>query len=197
MKNWFENLEQWRSPSDLCDECHIHHGFWEQWTSIRDMIISNVEKATGNHPDYRFVVAGHSLGGALATIAAADIRKHSEWFLSKTELFSYGSPRVGDFLSARFLTEQSRKSFRITARDDVVPRLPWTSLGFMHTSPEFFIERNADDPRPEDITVLTGYFNSHGNSGQDAFDLKYHRNYFGAISGRCDDSPEPVDRPKS
>jgi len=179
----------WRTDTGLCKKCHVHQGFWEQWESIRDMIVPNVEKATAKNPDYRFIVVGHSLGGALATIAAADFRNRSPWFLEHTEVFSYGSPRVGDFLTVRFLSEQSAKSYRVTASDDPVPRVPWTNLGYMHTSPEYFIERNPDDPRPEDVTVLTGFFNSHGNSGQDSNDVNNHRHYFGRLSG-CDPAPE-------
>lgn len=188
LKNWFENVKAWRSASDLCGECHIHAGFWEQWTSIRHMIMPNVDKAIAENPEYRFIVTGHSLGGALATIAAADFRHSSDWFLMNTELFSYGSPRIGDFLAVRFLSEQSKKSYRVTASDDPIARLPLTSLGYMHTSPEYFIARNPNDPKPEDVTVLTGYYNSHGDSGQDPSifkDLNNHRHYFGRLPG-CD-----------
>ena len=81
----------------------------------------------------------------------------------------------------RYLTDQS-PSYRVTATKDPVPRQPGVVLGYMHTSPEYWITRNPDNPRASEINVLTGYYNDHGNSGTHWWFFKYHKHYFGPIS---------------
>lgn len=44
------------------------------WKSVANTLRGQVENAVKEHPDYRVVFTGHSLGGALATIAGAALR---------------------------------------------------------------------------------------------------------------------------
>ena len=154
---------------------------------MRENVLPNVEAATENYPDYRFIVTGHSLGAALATIAAGDIRKAMPWLADRTELFSYGSPRVGNIVTADFLTKQSDKNYRITSTSDPVPRVPGPTLDYMHTSPEYWISMDPDNesPDPMNIWKIVGYFNENGNTGTKWTTFDTHRHYFGFISG-CD-----------
>ena len=178
--NWIQNMNFDHAPSDLCDDCEVHDGFWEMWKGVRNKLFEDVDQALGKNPGYRFVVTGHSLGGALATLAAASFRKRDKHFAEFTELFSYAAPRVGTGATADFLTMQSNKSYRITSGHDYVPRLPAATFGYMHMSPEYWIERYGVNPRPEDIDILTGAFNNKGNSGSRIwqFSKKSHRQYF-------------------
>lgn len=149
-------------------------------------------KLHDENPDFRVAVVGHSLGGAQATLAAGDIRNQGPWWLDNVELYSYGSPRVGDTQTVRFLSQQSTKSYRVTATEDPIPRVPITSFGYQHTSPEYWIHSNPEDPGPDDVNVLGGYFNPKGvnqfDMSHDGFHMDAHRHYFGYISG-CDPDP--------
>ena len=195
-QNWIENLKFGQVCTDLCPHCGVHHGFWEQWKGMSLMVISNMVAATAAHPDYRVIVTGHSLGGAVASLAAADLRKNSSHLMDHTELFTYGSPRVGNVHTAAFLTQQSSKSYRITARADPVPRVPGPLFGYLHMSPEYWIRtrpedhmlERPDDPTTDDFYVLTGYYNHDGNTGTDWRSFDEHRHYFGYIS-KCDPNP--------
>ena len=193
-QNWLTDIDLNKVCSNLCDTCYVHDGFWKSWTDLRDMIVPNVMKATEAHPDYRFIVTGHSLGAAIATLAAADLRKLNPWFMEHTELFSFGSPRVGDVGTADFLTKQSKKSYRITAGADPIPRVPGPILGYMHMSPEYWIAHKPWDPKPQDVFIITGYYNRDGNTGTDFRTMEDHRKYFGYIT-KCDpDPPEDPDK---
>ena len=184
---------------DLCPCCAAHHGFWESWLGQRKPVLHILTRLHAQNPDYRIAIVGHSLGGAIATLAAGDIRTLGTWWSDNVELYTYGSPRVGNTATVRFLSQQStngNKSYRVTATHDPIPRVPFTSLGYQHTSPEYWIHSHRDDPGPEDVDVLWGYFNPNGVNQYgmltDGVDMESHHHYFGDIVG-CD--PEPPGDP--
>lgn len=183
--NWVEDRKLDRVHTDLCRECHIHRGFWESWVEVRDTVRDNVKRTLNDHKDYRLAITGHSLGGAIATLAAADLRKDNNDLAQRTELFTYGSPRVGNMGAASFLSRQSTHSYRITSMNDPIPRQPGTLLNYFHTSPEYWIDHNPDRPRLQDIKVLKGYLNPLGNSGTSGMDIDTHRRYFSESISKC------------
>ena len=89
--NWHQDIRIIRISTGWCDECNSHHGFWESWMQVRDLILEPVKRAMKLHPDYNLVVVGHSLGAAVATLAAGEIRQIDETFRKKTELVSANS----------------------------------------------------------------------------------------------------------
>jgi hypothetical protein len=65
---------QFTAIEDVCPGCNAHEGFWGYWSSAADVIISELRSATTSHPDYSLTVVGHSLGGAVATLAGTILR---------------------------------------------------------------------------------------------------------------------------
>ena len=183
--NWVENLEIWKTHSYLCKHCKFHYGFWESWTGVRDSIMITALQALNAHPDYRFVITGHSLGGAIATLAAADFRKETVDLAKRTELFTYGSPRLGNKKAVAFMSKQSSLSYRITSMSDPIPRLPWSILRYYHTSPEYWINENPENPGTHNIITVTGYKNRAGNAGTHGSDFSEHGRYFMPKIARC------------
>ncbi|KAI4134208.1 MAG: hypothetical protein LQ347_001719 [Umbilicaria vellea] len=164
-KNWLANFNWAKKSTDLCDG-----------------LVPKVLEAVHMHPDYSLVVTGHSLGAAVATLAAANLRKLDSHLANVTELYTFGSPRVGDETTAEFLTSQSDKSYRITAGNDPVARIPGVIVGYKHMSPEYWISNNPNSPGTQDFVVLAGTYNKGGNSGKHGIQVATHRHYFGPIT---------------
>ena len=94
---------------------------------------------------------------------------------------TFGSPGIGSDHTARFLSKQSTLSYRVTSQNDPIPHMPFLDFGYWHTQPEYWISRNADAPKREDILLLTGYNNRLGNKGHDGLDKIVHEHYFGLV----------------
>jgi triacylglycerol lipase len=100
-----------------------HRGFTAVYVSCRDQILAALQVLPPGRPLF---ITGHSLGGAVATLAALDIAVNSAY---KTPvIYTYGSPRVGDptFADAYDSTVATsvRSSWRVLNAFDVVPLLP-------------------------------------------------------------------------
>jgi Lipase (class 3) len=78
----------------------VHRGFLATWQAngVRDRVLAYIETLLASHPDrgqVKVMCTGHSLGGAVATLAAADIARRCD--ISKTNImcYTFGCPRVG------------------------------------------------------------------------------------------------------
>lgn len=109
---------------------------------VASQVHTHVKTALGRCPSCKTVrCAGHSLGGALATHAAADLS-----FLYKSggpvgiKLTTFGSPRVGDQTFSTWLQAQTQSSWRMTHYCDPVPHLPPTlhEINWHHVATEIF-----------------------------------------------------------
>ncbi|KAL9022101.1 MAG: hypothetical protein Q9185_000719 [Variospora sp. 1 TL-2023] len=168
--------------TDICPSCTAHAGFWDSWVEARPGVMAALKTAAASHPNNRVAIVGHSLGGAIADLAAAEIRKSGV----TADLYTYGAPRIAGATLSNFITNQNMGgNFRVTHKDDPVPRLPPIVLGFVHISPEYYISSPNDVvPTANDITKYTGAVNLLGNSGNNPLniDLSAHGWYFNAIS---------------
>jgi hypothetical protein len=81
-------------------------------------------------------VAGHSLGGALASLLTMDVALNSE--CRAPTAYTYASPRVGDHIFAGSFNASVPESYRIYNRVDIVPTLPpIIPLPYEHTNTPF------------------------------------------------------------
>jgi predicted lipase len=79
-------------PWDICTLCTAHSGFLNSWTTVKSQVEAALASATQSYPSYKLVATGHSLGGAIATLATADLRKNSGYEISLVRSLSAPNP---------------------------------------------------------------------------------------------------------
>ena len=92
-------------------------------------------------------LTGHSLGAALATLAAARWREHDK---PVHGLYTFGSPRVGDRDFERtFNQDFGARNFRLVNNADLVTRVPLRAMGFSHAgTPLVFTDKGKLEADP-------------------------------------------------
>lgn len=123
----------------------VHRGFLAAWRSIEPGVKTALNRfANAGVP---VGAAGHSLGGALTIIAAAESS-------AIRYVVSFGAPRVGDAtFAANCRTGEKRFGHdRIVRAADVVPLLPLIAMGFTHDRASVYI--GPDGRIAEDFGLL-------------------------------------------
>lgn len=101
--------------------CAVHQGFYYAFDSVLSELRTFLSSCAGVHTIH---CVGHSLGGALATLAA-DWLKNSG-VSGVVKLYTFGSPRVGLDMFARKCTSRLVDSniYRVYHRTDPIPMVP-------------------------------------------------------------------------
>ncbi|WP_274655010.1 lipase family protein [Paenibacillus humicola] len=95
-----------------------HQGFTELYLSARSQIFGLLDRLPERKPLF---VTGHSLGGALAVLAALDIASNRR---QTPYVYTFGAPRVGDPAFVRTYNKAVKATYRVQNEFDVVPYLP-------------------------------------------------------------------------
>ncbi|KIV95331.1 hypothetical protein PV10_03000 [Exophiala mesophila] len=144
-----------------CKNCTVHSGFMTSWRNTRCTIVPHVEKALNDYPGYELVLVGHSLGGAVAALAALEFQARG-WTPHVT---TFGEPRLGNialnqFIDSRFNlndTDKDKSLYRrVTHVDDPVPLLPLEEWGYRMHAGEVYISKPSLPPSRSDIHHCNG-----------------------------------------
>ncbi|KAJ9070834.1 hypothetical protein DSO57_1003299 [Entomophthora muscae] len=122
----------------------VHSGFLNAMESLSPQYIPALKRlrSSPHYQQYKIVVTGHSLGGAMACLAAVKIKDVFQVPWSQMELLTYGQPRTGNRAFARWLDAQPLSSARVVNYNDIVPHLMGAFVNdFVHQQNEVFIDR--------------------------------------------------------
>ena len=72
--NWITNLSTNKVDYPKCSGCKVHNGFYKAWQIAQSIVHSNIEDLRQLYRGAPIFITGHSLGGALATLAAVDVK---------------------------------------------------------------------------------------------------------------------------
>lgn len=162
--------------------------------------INSLRKQHGNAP---IVLTGHSLGGAVATVAAMDLGVVQG--LPVAKLTTFGSPRcvpahgafmlphchspalprprsVGNDVFAMTLRTGVQQSVRVTHNADIVPHVPPMSFGFHHVANEVWYNEASTSYR---VCDTSGEDPSCSNSVALPVSTSDHGTYLIPISKLC------------
>ena len=107
-----------------CPTGFVHRGFRDALNEVWQDISKWLTKQKKEHVFF----TGHSLGGALATLAA------SRWNTETTHLYTFGSPRVG---GKKFIQSfKTNHRYRFRNNNDIVTKVPFEMIGYKHVSGE-------------------------------------------------------------
>lgn len=114
----------------------VHQGFWDSYTRLRDDIDVELTSlmAWGGYPP-SVTWTGHSMGGAMATLAAKD---HADRGLQDTVgVVTFGGARAGNEAWARAYDAQlGQITIPVVAKDDLIPKTPPEWLGYKSVAQE-------------------------------------------------------------
>ncbi|KAK1287307.1 hypothetical protein QJS10_CPB19g02012 [Acorus calamus] len=129
------------------------------------------------HPNARFLVTGHSLGGALGILFPAVLLLHEEIEVMKRLLgvYTFRQPRVGDRQLEKFMEAHVSvpvpKYFRVVYCNDLVPRLPYDDKMFLYKHfrlclyyDSFYVEQNMQEEPNRNYFALKYLIPKHLNS---------------------------------
>jgi hypothetical protein len=126
-KDWLTDLDAALVAIPTQPKTKVHRGFLKALTSVIDQVVAEIEHSS---PFHMLIVTGHSLGGALAMLAAPALRALGH---NPDYVFTFGQPRVGNSgFSSGYDQVLRNRTWRFVNEEDIVPRVPFVSLGYRH-----------------------------------------------------------------
>ena len=136
-KNWRDVQADLRTYRRKTEGGRVHAGFYDAY----GLISQRVREKLAEVEHLPLYITGHSLGGALATLATQDLEK-SGFKDQIAACYTYGSPRVGN---AFFDATIKSPIYRIINFIDIVTFVPLLAMGFIHVGDLRYLNRGFPD----------------------------------------------------
>ena len=129
--DWRQNIDFKLEPFPLAGNAKVHSGFLECFLSVKHQIFKLIK----DDPRPIFLT-GHSLGGAIATLAALSIKIFH--YNTNLTCVTFGSPKPGNKCFAQLYSDLEIPTYRIVNSSDIVPSLPrWWQGDYHHVCPAY------------------------------------------------------------
>lgn len=134
INNWLANVDTVQVSYPRCTNCKIHQGFYNGFKAVQSIVNSQISLLLGKYPGVAIYITGHSLGGALASVAATELLAT---FGQVDLVYTTGQPRVGNSYYAQHVTNNFQ-FFRLVHYADLVPHCPASGIimAFKHGGTE-------------------------------------------------------------
>lgn len=132
LADWLANLDIASLPTPYGN---LHRGFVEAYRVIAALVTTTIERFA---PRGKVIhLTGHSLGAALATVAACELQGR----FAISGVYSFGQPRQGDRQTVDFIASHYPHGFhRFVFDDDIVTRIP---PGYRHVGKLYHFDSNG------------------------------------------------------
>jgi len=159
----------------------FHRGFLEALAMVWHALFAAVDQAVRAN-ERPIWVTGHSLGGALALLAAWRFNRN---FLSVSEIVTFGAPMIGNDTAAKAFEQIFMgKIFRYVDLEDVVPHLPSVSLlanAYTHCLNQVPLSAAQDAAAAAGLETLK---QSVGNAAEGVMDIAMVDQVWGLVKTR-------------
>lgn len=144
LKDWLDNVRIFPTKGPFGN---VHSGFYnalldvwkrkKMWDRIKELQYRGAGEVKRS-----LWLTGHSLGGAMATLAAACLAKEN---IPLYGVYTFGQPRCGDDnFQVKFDSKLKEKFFRFQNRNDIVTRIPARAMGYEHVGRYIYITENRE-----------------------------------------------------
>jgi hypothetical protein len=144
--NWILNIQIKFANAGLPapnQNANVHTGFNKITNALLPASESRLVAALAKYPDYKVVLTGHSLGGAIATLTGYRLAEKGTIPYNKINIITYGQPRVGDPQFASYLNSKPWTATRVTAYADLVAISPGIGMGYGHNQYNMHINKSG------------------------------------------------------
>lgn len=124
------DLKFWKTDSRV--DGRVHQGFKDELDKVEPEVMKWIRSRAVSKDSSLVYVTGHSLGAAMATLFAARLTDAGY----KVILYTYGSPRCGNFEWAK--TFEGVEIYRFVNTNDVVTKIPPAGL-FTHVGQTMYL----------------------------------------------------------
>ena len=157
-EEWAKNFTAVPNPwNDVPGVGFVHLGFEQLWRRVRASVFQGLRSVPVGA---RITMVGHSLGGAMATLGAGDIKRNLGKDVN-VDLWTVGCPRVGLIRFRNNFNDLIPQNFRVVNQGDIVPHVPSLLAFFAHAGKEIDVRGRNGNPHSRDayqdgISKLTG-----------------------------------------
>jgi len=165
-------VRAWRKAGmNLPERIQFHKGFLQAYLALREQLLEVIDElhAADPHTDApsKIHVTGHSMGGAMAMVAALEIahlRRCRGYHIKPREgegvsTCTFAAPRIGDNTFAELFARtfpRERDHWALQVDSDAVPHLPFAAWGFRHPKGIAILRENGSDGAPNAASVPSG-----------------------------------------
>ncbi len=155
LDDWLDNFDLIVTPILLLVEGekldgYFHKGFWEATEDIWEPLLAKYQQFQQQDRDKQkelkqkkvrpLFITGHSLGGAMATIAATKLINQDLPFIST---YTFSQPRAMTHNTARIINGKAEnRFFRFQNNNDMVTRAPARAAGYSHVGSFVYISED-------------------------------------------------------
>jgi len=155
---------------------YYHDAFYTIWHSGMEATVTALKTA---NPSYGLIAAGHSLGGALVTVACSHMINTRLFAGSEIKLVTYGQPRTGNQDFATAVQNAVPYCYRVIHNKDIVPHLPPRLFGIQAYHHQFEVWYANDMSENQPYKVCDKGENSACSEGTLGTSTADHGVYFG------------------
>ena len=101
----------------------FHEGFLLEYKKLEKAVCSSIKKFKLENSNRKLYITGHSLGGAIATVASHIIDHEVEM------VYTYGAPRA---CTRKTFKKYTARHIRVVNNNDTVVKVPFWWVGFKH-----------------------------------------------------------------